>query len=67
MIFIKEKNKLDTKIEKLSKVNIRKLNRLSQKLITVYLSTLINESIILEMLECAAELDIELEEVFLQC
>ena len=64
MIFIKEKRKLDTKICKLSEVNIKNFDTVSSKLFTMYLSTLINERLMLDILETAICIDDKLEEAF---
>lgn len=64
MMFSKEKRKLEVKIIKLSDVNIAKFSPASRKLFTMYLSTLINESLMLDMLEAATVVDERLEEAF---
>lgn len=63
-MFSKEKRKLDIKIDKLSEANTIKLKKASNTLITMYLSTLITESLILDLLETAVRIDTELEEIF---
>lgn len=64
MTFVKEKRALEAKIDRLSKVDIRKFRPASSKLFTMYLSTMMVESLMLDFLDTATLIDSELKEVF---